>query len=513
MQISPQKTEKFIRQLKQGKVDQAVQFANEISRQDPDNPVGYAMLGDALKQKGEFEKATSFYRYSLQKNPQQPGLYLALGEAYMLTGENSKALDSYSQALYMAPDNIDVLQKTGHFLTQSGYLEEAQQVLEKSIGLGNSKAINSLLDLFIYQGDKARIRQFISQHEATIKQHGGDFELARAAFTLGEYQHTIDTLKAIGVAGRNIEWRRAYYHLLASAHERMGDYEAAFELFQRQNSLTPSQYDGAAMTREVMNVIDKVEHMPSLSRQSQQQQITPFSPLFIIGLPRSGTSLLEQVLNTSTHVVSGGELLFIEAAYRKYIEQNLSLPEIAAWYREKIAFITKNQKIPKAAPRWVTDKLPSNFMYLGFIKNLLPDARFLYCQRNALDNGLSIYKQNFLDMHSYAREQSDIGHFIALERKVMRYWQTRYAEDIYTVNYERLVTRFDDETRNIFEHCELRWNEDVKHFHRNQAYCHTASFDQVREPLHDRSVGLHKHYQAHLATLKQALLKQGVDCD
>ncbi len=513
MLISSQETEKFVQQIKQGKLDQALQYANQISQLDPDNPLGYAMLGDALKQKGEFEKATSFYRYSLQKNPQQPGLYLALGEAYMLTGENSKALDSYSKALYMAPDNIDVLQKTGHFLTQSGYLDEAQQVLEKSIALGNSKAINSLLDLYIYQGDKERIRQFVDQHGAIIKQHGGEFELARAAFTLGEYQQAIDILKTIDVAGRNAEWRRAYYNLQASAYERLQAYEQAFKYYRRQNNLTNSHYNARQMEQEVKSVVQNVKQMGHLQAPPDASRITPFSPLFIIGLPRSGTSLLEQILNTSTHVVTGGELLFIEVAYRKYIEQGLSLQQIADWYREKIAFITQNQKVPKIAPRWVTDKLPSNFMYLGFIKNLLPDARFLYCQRNALDNGLSIYKQNFLDLHSYARSQQDIAHFIALERDIMQQWKTEYEQDIYTVKYERLVADFEQETQQIFRHCELRWNDHVQHFYRNGGYCHTASFEQVRQPLHSRSVGLHKQYTTQLAPMRQALQSFNVEID
>jgi tetratricopeptide (TPR) repeat protein len=510
MNITTIQKQQFIKKIQQGEWDNALEFANHISRKDPENHLGYAMLGDALKQKGEYEKATSFYRFSLQKNPHQPGVYLALGEAYMLSGENEKALDSYSRALYMAPENIEILEKTGNFLVMSGYLDEARQVLEKSLLLGHGKAINSLLDLYIFRGEKDKLQEFINIHRESIQNHNGQFELARAELSLGRYQNTINILKPLNSKKRNSVWKRAYYNLMATAYEKMGKFNQAFQFYQQQNLQSSVGYDASQMENEVSSILQNVSKMEHLTPQSGDHLQTPFSPLFIIGLPRSGTSLLEQVLNTSTHVVTGGELLFIEAAYKKYTEDKVDLSEVARWYRDKIAIITKNQKVPKVAPRWVTDKLPSNFTYLGFIKNLLPDARFLYCKRNPMDNGLSIYKQNFLDTHSYASKQENIAHFISLERDIMQQWKSQYSDDIYTVQYEKLVSDFDSESRKIFDYCDLRWNDHVKNFYKNNYYCNTASFEQIRKPVHTKSVGLHETYSLHLQTLKQELLSLNV---
>ena len=505
MQITSSQIQKFSQKLDQGQWDNALQYANQISLEDPENHLGYVMIGEALKQKGEFEKATSFYRFALQKNPQQPSLYIALGEAYMLLSENEKALESYSKALYMAPDDIEVLHKTGNFLIMSGYLDEAREVLEKSIRLGSKKAINSLLDLHIYEGDKPQIRKFVKKHKRVIQKHQGDIELAKAEFSLGRFDKTIEILQSVNVNKRNSVWKRAYYNLMASAYEKLGQYHKAFSYYEQQNAQSNTLYNAQQMEKYVSSIMHNVDQMEHLSPQPGDHKKTPFSPLFIIGLPRSGTSLLEQVLNTSTHVVTGGELLFIEAAYKKYTEQHIELAEVAEWYRDKIAYITKNQKVPKVAPRWVTDKLPSNFVYLGFIKNLLPDAKFLHCQREPLDNGLSILKQNFLDTHSYASEQKNIAHFISLERQIMQQWKTQYSEDIYTVKYENLVTNFDQETQKIFQHCELEWNERVRDFHSTGHYCNTASYEQIRQPGNSRSIGAHENYTTQLQPLRKEL--------
>ncbi len=255
----------------------------------------------------------------------------------------------------------------------------------------------------------------------------------------------------------------------------------------------------------MQEIVDNSSRMNTSMVKYQDLTEQEFTPLFIIGLPRSGTSLLEQVLNTSDHVVAGGELLFVEAAYKKYFEKREPLEQVSHWYREKVEFITKNQEIPKTAPRWLTDKLPANFVNVGFIKNMVPDAKFLYCTRNPLDNGLSIFKQDFLHRHSYATRLEDIAHFIALERRIMQHWIDRFPGLILEVRYEDLVTDFDAQTRRIFDYCDLTWSPEVRDFHNSGYYCNTASFDQVRKPVYSTSVGFNRRYRKQLDPLREHL--------
>ncbi len=500
-------TEKFLQHLQQGDIDRALRFANDVSQKRPDNPQGYAMLGDALMHKGEHELATSCYQLALQKKQDLPAVHVALGEACLLLGETGKAYAYFYKALELAPENAEILLKTGSFLVMVGRLNDARTVLEKALALGAEDAFQSLLDLKIHIGDKQDIRQFIEQNKQQLNSHISDLTVIRAQYSLGNYDDVIAQLKTQDASRLTPSARAAYYNLLASAYEKKGRYKRAFDYFQRQNESKPLAYNPAQMEQTVQQIMDNSARMDTSSVHYRDITDQEFSPLYIIGLPRSGTSLLEQILNTSEHVVAGGELLFVEAAYKKYFEKHMPLEEISQWYREKVEFITKNQEIPKQAPRWLTDKLPSNFVNVGFIKKMIPDARFLYCKRNPMDNGLSIYKQNFLSSLSYATRQQDIAHFISLERRVMTHWLELYPNDILTVEYEQLVTDFNPVTQQVFDFADLKWREEVKYFYRNKHYCNTASFEQVRQPVNDHSVNSYRKYEQAM----QPMLKRLAD--
>ncbi len=510
MHITSLQIKKFVEQLQKGQLDKALSFANDISQKEPDHPKGYTMLGDALMHKGEHELATNCYKFSLEKKPDQPAIYIALGEAYLLIGETGKAYEFFYKALTLAPENADILQKTGNFLVVVGRLNDAKIMLEKALSLGAKSALQSLLDLKIHIGDREDIKNFIDDNWSVFQSKVDDLTYIRAEFSLGKYDNVINLLSGQRVENFNPSKKSAYHNLLGSSYEKIAEYDKAFTCFREQNESKNVKYSNLQMEQTVQEILSNTEKMDVSTVHYKDVTDQQFSPLFVIGLPRSGTSLLEQILNTSEHVVAGGELLFVEAAYKKYFEKKLSLEEISQWYREKIEFITKNQEFPKEAPRWLTDKLPSNFINIGFIKKMIPDAKFLYCNRNPMDNGLSIYRQNFLSTHSYATNLENIAHFISTERQVMEYWLNRYPEDILTVNYEELVYNFNPVTQQIFEFADLGWNEDVKYFYKNNHYCNTASFDQVRNPVNSKSIDFHQKYSQQLLPLKNELKKLGV---
>jgi len=500
-------SKQFFTKIKQGEFDQALQLANKISQQEPENSLGYAMLGDALMHKGEHELATNCYQFSLEKKPSQPEIYAALGQAYLMSGEIGKAFEYYLNALELAPNNASILEKAGLFLVVVGRLTDARHALEKALELGSNSALRSLLDLKIHVGNKQDIKDFVESNKSAIKQDKTDLTFIRAQFSLGEHSYVIKLLKGLNLKTYSRGKQATYHNLLGSSYEKMGDYNLAFKQFERQNKAKPAYYCRDKIENMVNTIVSNTRNMEVSTVRYKDVTDQEFSPLFIIGLPRSGTSLLEQILNTSEHVVAGGELLFVEAAYKKYFDKHQTLEEISIWYREKIEFITKNQEIPKEAPRWLIDKLPSNFVNVGFIKKMIPDAKFLYCKRNPMDNGLSIYKQNFLSTHSYATELEDIAHFTSVERQVMASWMDIYPDDIMLVEYEKLVSNFDQVTQKIFEFTDLEWNSDVQYFYKNKQYCNTASFEQVRQPVSTKAVGFYKKYGQQLMPLEKELKK------
>jgi tetratricopeptide (TPR) repeat protein len=509
MTISIHDKHRFIEQLKAGQLDRALTLANEMSLKDPENPLGYAMIGDALKQKGELLEATSFYQYSLHKEPDQPGLYLALGEAHVLNGDLAKAYDAYYRALSLSPRDPVTLQKTGGFLVTVGQLDEARTLLEQSLSLGNQQALNTLLELVIYTGERETIQQFLQKYGRILSHIRGDLAVARANFSLGRFSAVIDDLKSKDINNKNDVWKSGYFHLLASSYEMLGDYEAAFDGFTRQNGYFNALYNAQEVEDRMQQIIQQCRMMPELSLDESLKNRPAYSPIFIVGMPRSGTTLIEQILNTSSHVVPGGELHFIEAAFRNYSsggeQVRSALADMAAWYRDKITFITLNYPFPKTAPRWITDKMPTNFMYLGFIQKCLPDARFIHIRRNHMDNGLSIYKQNFMRSHAYAASFDDIAHFMSIEERVMAHWKHLFPDAVHTVTYEDLVHDFEQQTKELYRFADLEWSEQVRDFYLNKTFSNTASRDQVREPLHARSIGAHRRYAGQMTGFEQEL--------
>lgn len=503
-------SKQFMQKIKQGDFDQALLLANTVSQQEPENSIGYAMLGDALMHKGEHEMASNCYQFSLEKEPSQPNIYAALGQAYLLSGEVGKAYEYYFNALKIAPNDAEILQKIGRFLVVVGRLTDAKNTLEKALALGADSALRSLLDLKIHIGNKHDIKRFIKDNKACIKHDKTDLTFVRAKFSLGEYQYVVKLLKKLKFKTYSNGKQAIYHNLLGSCYEKLSNYGLAFTQFEKQNKVKPAHYSRPKMENMVDEIVANTVNMEVSNVHYKDVTEQQFSPLFIIGLPRSGTSLLEQILNTSGHVVAGGELLFVEAAYKKYFDKHEKLEDISQWYREKIEFITKNQEIPKEAPRWLIDKLPSNFVNVGFIKKMIPDAKFLYCKRDPMDNGLSIYKQNFLSTHSYASRLEDIAHFTSLERRVMASWIKQYPEDILLVEYEDLIANFNDVTQRVFEFTDLEWNDEVQYFYKNKHYCNTASFEQVRQPVSNKSVGFYKKYATQLLPLEKELKKLNV---
>jgi tetratricopeptide (TPR) repeat protein len=294
-----------------------------------------------------------------------------------------------------------------------------------------------------------------------------------------------------------------------------GDYSAAFAAFKAANDASRfsnlphySPYDRTAQER----LVDRLIAAGAAAQRSSTIHATraPAArprPIFICGMFRSGSTLTEQLLANHPGVVAGGELDFLprlaagELAPFPQSLQTLSVERctnLAAMYRAELERIG-----PQAA--YVTDKRPDNFLYLGLIKRLLPDARIVHTTRNALDNCLSIYFLHLDQSMSYALDLDDIGHYYRQYRRLMAHWKNMFAEDILDFDYDALVRRPQPTIQSLCEFLGL----DSAGMSLTAApvgrSVRTASVWQVREPLYTRSSGRAAHYAAQLAGLRQNL--------
>ncbi len=497
-------------QVGQSEYEKAVLTANKLSGLCPDDANVYNMLAHALKLCNQLESALKCYQLSLLMDNNQVNVHMVVGEILSMQGKKSEAFGCYLKGMELNPETPEVLHKTGSFLIDAGYLEEAELLLSKALHAGCESVIFDLLDLYEKQGENQKLKDFIVEHQELFNREKENLSLANAYLSLKEFERTIFYLKGMKTDNKPDNWLRAYNNLLAQAYEKKGLYSQAFEKYQEQNTRSHMLYskkEAEALFNKSISVSNNIKVAEKMAVYGLSRS---YRPLFIIGLPRSGTSLLEQILNVDDSVVVAGELNFIESAFKEFVDGRRPLADLSEWYQDKCEFIINDSGVDIKMVNWVSDKMPINFAYLGFIKEMIPEARFLYCKRNPMDNGLSIFKQNFNNSHAYATSLDKIAHFIALERSMMKHWLESYPASIYTVNYEQLVTEFDSESEKIYDFLDLDWTEKVRLFYRSKQVVNTASYNQVRNPINSNAVGAFHFYENELNPLKLKLQKYGV---
>ena len=261
-------------------------------------------------------------------------------------------------------------------------------------------------------------------------------------------------------------------------------------------------YDRAAHARHIGGLIRVFS-----ARSARAVTATEPAPLFICGMFRSGSTLAEQVLAGHSRVCAGGEIDFIPQLVHNrltpYPSSLLQLPTqelaaIADQYRHALALLAQGAA-------HVTDKRPDNFLHIGLIKTLFPNARIVHTTRNPLDNALSVYFLHLDQRMAYALDLEDIGHYYGEYRRLMAHWKAMYGADILDFDYDTFVQEPRPAVERLLEFCGLSWEEGCLSFERVNNAVRTASVWQVRQPLYRHASGRWQHYEQHLGPLREAL--------
>jgi tetratricopeptide (TPR) repeat protein len=239
-------------------------------------------------------------------------------------------------------------------------------------------------------------------------------------------------------------------------------------------------------------------------------------PIFILGMPRSGTTLCEQILASHSEISGGGELVYMSEISE--IKSTLSDIKMISDYKKKLNQVTSEQlknnrdryieKISKlnSKKKFITDKMPHNFVLIGFIKILFPDAKIIYCKRNSMDNCYSLFTHKFVDRsHGYSYNQKTLGKYYNLHSDLMNYWLKIFKDEIYVLNHENLIDDQEKYSKEIINYCGLEWETACLEFYKTKRQVMTASNEQVREPINKKSFAAWKKYESYLDPLKKSL--------
>jgi hypothetical protein len=315
----------------------------------------------------------------------------------------------------------------------------------------------------------------------------------------------------LGRGGLAPSQQQDLHFALGKLCDRAGDYDAAFAHYEAGNRLAPIPFDVPAL-RDKAERIKHVFSGPDVPAAEPVPNARPI-PIFIVGMPRSGTSLVEQILASHPDVAAGGEMETLPNIERAAGEilgradvypdclsgaQPAAMARLATRYREVIAGVA-------GGARFVTDKLPSNYERLGLIQRLFPEARIIHTLRDPRDTCLSCYFQHFGNTHTYSANLRALGQVYGIYRDLMVNWRATLASPVLDIAYESIVAEPEASIRRMLEFCGLSWHAACLDFHASTRQVNTASYDQVRQPLYDSSVGRWRHYERHLAELLDAL--------
>lgn len=471
-------------------------------------------LGEIRHLQKRFEESVDYYQRALQAQPNRPMTHNRLGHALHALGRLDSAIDHYRKAISQAPDLIVAYTNLANTLINAGLTDEADDILARALAIDpdNTDAAASRVSVLEHKGDYAAAQQLITPLIRQGIHHSGlGIAYANLCSKIDACGDAIDYLETLLQDPGVPESRREQLHYAAGRlHDRLDSFDMAFRHFQSANDLRPDTYSSAehrATLHILMGIFDS-SFVASAPRASHGSSL----PVFIVGMPRSGTSLTEQILARHTDVAAAGELSEIERQAKficSSIPDSRGFPEcLKLASGQAVDFAARNYidrlKTIAAGRRHVTDKMPQNFIFLGLINLLFPGARVIHCLRDPRDVCLSIYFQNFSAGHSYATRLGNIADYYLAYQRLMSHWKSVLDIPILDLHYEELIMNQEATSRQLLDFLDLEWDPRCLDFHRSDRHVATSSYDQVRQPLYTRSMGRWRQYRAHIEPLLEA---------
>ena len=295
---------------------------------------------------------------------------------------------------------------------------------------------------------------------------------------------------------------------LGKAFAELGEHARAFDYWRAANGCQRrlSPYD-VRQAVQLMKSMQQVFDASLLSRAEGSRERGPV-PIFVLGMPRSGTSLVEQILAAHPAVFGAGEQEIVGrlGAQAASAPADLARLEANDWARLGERYLQQIRDLSAGEP-FVVDKLPTNFLYIGMIRMMLPEARIVHCQRDPMDTGLSCFRNHFMAPGlDFSCDLEDIGIYYRHYRSLMAHWDQVLPGEIHAIRYEDLVADPEAQIRRLLRFCGLPFEAQCLAFHRVERMVATASMAQVRQPIHSGSVGAWRRYEAQLQPLKAALV-------
>ena len=493
-------------ELAAGRSAQAIEQLEEILAIDPDHALAHVHLGDALSRLGRYGPAEQALRRAVQLDPKRADAHLRLGLLLQWRGDFLGSETTLRRAAKLEPRSANALSALGHTLNSLDRTQDARECFEKALRL-NPRVASALCGLGWLTGTEGRF----AEAEALLRKAlEADPECIEAQTLLaGQRKMTRDDAGWLQTTSRMLERERPPIEeaklrfALGKYYDDLGNHRQAFENYRQANDLrkqAAAPYDPAGRTAWV----DDVMRVYSTGLVAQHADAASESevPVFVVGMMRSGTSLVEQIIASHPQAAGAGELQFWGMLAHKHPEFLRHHPPDAAFAgKQAEAYLQQLTRRGGKATR-VVDKTPANVDYLGLIHRLFPKARFIYLRRDPVDTCLSCYFQDFSNAAAFSMDLDDLEHYYREHHRLVTHWRSVLPKDVFLeVPYAELVADQEAWSRRILEFIGLDWDPKVLEFDKTERAVLTASNWQVRQKVYASSVGRWKNYQKFIGPL------------
>ena len=492
----------------------AVNDFNQAVLIKPDYAEAHYNLGVTLQEMGDLDNAIESYKQALKHNNHYPKAHNNLGQIYLVMEDLDLALDHLEWAVALQPEFSDAFNNLGGAYIGLNKVHDAIKSFKKAVALNSnfSIAFNNLGIAYQRIGEfnlaTENFETAIALNPNYVKAHSNLCALKTFKSADPQFFQMESLLSKKEISKQDeIDLNFA----LSKANEDLKKYDKAIKLIHKGNllrkNLSKYSIDESENHNEIIKRLFTENSFKKAIKISYKS--SDFRPIFILGMPRSGTSLIEQIISSHPSVYGGGELndltkILIPIITECVEKDDYKISEndflkVRGQYFKSLTEINASEKI-------ITDKWPLNFRHIGFIFSAFPEAKIVHVKRDARAICWSIYKHNFIGKgNGWAYNLDDLTKFYTLYVELMDYWHKIYPSKIYDISYEELTTNQEKETKELLKYCNLEWDQNCLYFHENKRDVNTASAIQVRKKMYKGSSDAWKKYEEFLKPLVKSL--------
>ena len=482
----------------------AEEMARALIRKMPERPKWWLKLAASLSRQDQMLEAEEAAQQAMKIDTDPSDGHMMLGAIYSKDNRFDEALQQYDLVLARRPDYVAALSQKATALKTLGHQQQAIDAYRQCLQLDPyfAEAAWSLSNLKTYRFGDDEVERM-----QTI--------LDRASIIQANTNTNTNTSNSDDNSLSD-KARVQFNYALGKAFEHRKQWDNAFACYAAGNAVQKSlvKWDADKFSRLVDSII--ATFSAEFIAANAGAGCADNAPIFVLGLPRSGSTLQEQILASHSQVEGTRELPYIP-----WLANQLHRPpramasqpypvgatELTAeqWQELGTEFLRRAKRHRQTDAPFFIDKLPNNFLYIGLILLAMPNAKIVNTVRNPIDNCFGCFKQLWAEGQNFTYDLVDLGRYYRDYHRLMCHWQQVFAEKIYSVNYEAVVADLEANVRSLLDYCQVPMEQQCLRFHETERAVNTASSEQVRQPIYASAVAYWKHFEAHLQPLKEAL--------